>query len=118
MLGKTGALNARLLKWICSGLSSIYTAAASVRQYLPHLVDLIWNRKINTGKVFDLTLPLEQVAEGYPAVDERRAIKVLLRPWGRENTVEIHNKKLVARMREHSDDEQNYSKIVSVLIPL
>jgi threonine dehydrogenase-like Zn-dependent dehydrogenase len=41
---------------------------------------LIWNRKINPGKVFDLELPLEQAPEGYRAMDERRAIKVLLRP--------------------------------------
>ena len=39
-----------------------------------------WNGKINPGKVFDLTLPLDQVAEGYRAMDERRAIKTLLRP--------------------------------------
>ncbi len=51
-----------------------------IRNILPELIDLIWNRKINPGKVFDLTLPLEQVAEGYRAMDERRAIKVLLRP--------------------------------------
>jgi threonine dehydrogenase-like Zn-dependent dehydrogenase len=44
------------------------------------LIDLIWHRKINPGKVFDLTLPLEQVAEGDRAMDERRAIKALLRP--------------------------------------
>lgn len=44
------------------------------------LINLVWNRKINTGKVFDLTLPLDQVAEGYRAMDERRAIKALLRP--------------------------------------
>jgi threonine dehydrogenase-like Zn-dependent dehydrogenase len=37
-------------------------------------------RLINPGKVFDLTLPLEEVAEGYRAMDERRAIKTLLRP--------------------------------------
>jgi threonine dehydrogenase-like Zn-dependent dehydrogenase len=53
---------------------------APVRRYLPELIDLIWNRKINPGKVFDLTLPLDQVAEGYRAMDERRAIKALLRP--------------------------------------
>jgi hypothetical protein len=33
-----------------------------------------------SGKIFDLTLPVDQVAEGYRAMDERRAIKVLLRP--------------------------------------
>lgn len=51
---------------------------APVRRFLPDLIDRIWNRKINPGKVFDLTLPLEQAAEGYRAMDERRATKVLL----------------------------------------
>ena len=53
---------------------------ASVAQYLPTLLDKVLNRQIEPGKVFDLELPLEQVAEGYAAMDERRAIKVLLRP--------------------------------------
>ena len=35
---------------------------------------------IDPGMVFDLTLPLDQVAEGYRAMDERRAIKVLIQP--------------------------------------
>jgi len=47
---------------------------------LPKLIDLVWNGKINPGKVFDLELPMAQVAEGYRAMDERRAIKVLLWP--------------------------------------
>jgi threonine dehydrogenase-like Zn-dependent dehydrogenase len=51
-----------------------------VRRILSQLVDLIWNREINPGKVFDLALPLEEVAEGYRAMDERRAIKALLWP--------------------------------------
>ena len=54
--------------------------AAAVRRFLPELINLIWNRKINPGRVFDLELPLEQAAEGYRAMDERRAIKTLLRP--------------------------------------
>jgi len=53
---------------------------APVRRYLPELIDLIWNRRIDPGKVFDLTLPLEDAAEGYRAMDERRAIKTLLLP--------------------------------------
>jgi threonine dehydrogenase-like Zn-dependent dehydrogenase len=53
---------------------------APVRRFLPELINLVWSGKINPGKVFDLTLPLDQVAEGYRAMDERRAIKVLLRP--------------------------------------
>lgn len=53
---------------------------APVRRFLPHLMDLILTRRINPGKVFDLALPLADVAEGYRAMDERRAIKVLLRP--------------------------------------
>src|SRR3954452_12774980 len=53
---------------------------APVRRYLPQLIDLVLAGKINPGKVFDLVLPLDQVAEGYRAMDERRAIKTLLRP--------------------------------------
>lgn len=51
---------------------------APVRRFLPELIRLIWDRTIDPGKVFDLTLPLEQAAEGYKAMDERRATKVLL----------------------------------------
>ena len=58
----------------------LHGGPAPVRRYLPQLIDLIWNQKIDPGKVFDLTLPLEQVADGYRAMDERRAIKTLLRP--------------------------------------
>ncbi|WP_414719206.1 zinc-dependent alcohol dehydrogenase family protein [Variovorax sp.] len=52
---------------------------APVRRFLPHLLDLILTHKINPGKVFDLQIPLADVAEGYKAMDERRAIKTLLR---------------------------------------
>ena len=52
---------------------------APVRRFLPHLMDLVLTRKINPGKVFDLVLPLADVAEGYRAMDERRAIKTMLR---------------------------------------
>jgi threonine dehydrogenase-like Zn-dependent dehydrogenase len=58
----------------------LHGGPAPVRRFLPELIDLIWNRQINPGKVFDVTLPLEEVAEGYRAMDERRAIKALLRP--------------------------------------
>src|SRR5437867_10559496 len=58
----------------------LHGGPAPVRHFLPELIDLVWNGKINPGKVFDLTLPLDQVAEGYRAMDERRAIKTLLRP--------------------------------------
>ena len=51
-----------------------------MRRYLPELIDLVLDRQIDPGKVFDLTLPLDQVAEGYRAMDERRAIKTLLEP--------------------------------------
>ncbi|MEV7813834.1 zinc-dependent alcohol dehydrogenase family protein [Streptomyces flaveolus] len=53
---------------------------APVRRYLPDLIDRVLSGRIDPGKVFDLTLPLEQVAEGYKAMDERRAIKALLKP--------------------------------------
>lgn len=58
----------------------LHGGPAPVRRYLPELINLVWNRKINPGKVFDLILPLDQVAEGYRAMDERRAIKTLLQP--------------------------------------
>jgi threonine dehydrogenase-like Zn-dependent dehydrogenase len=53
---------------------------APVRRFLPELIDLIWDRRIEPGQVFDLELPLAQVAEGYRAMDKRRAIKTLLWP--------------------------------------
>jgi threonine dehydrogenase-like Zn-dependent dehydrogenase len=52
---------------------------APVRRFLPHLIDLVLSRKINPGKVFDQVLPIADVAEGYKAMGERRAIKTLLR---------------------------------------
>jgi threonine dehydrogenase-like Zn-dependent dehydrogenase len=53
---------------------------APVRRYLPHLIDLVFAGTITPGRVFDLVLPLDRAAEGYRAMDERRAIKALLRP--------------------------------------
>jgi threonine dehydrogenase-like Zn-dependent dehydrogenase len=58
----------------------LHGGPAPVRRYLPDLIDRVWRGQMNPGKVFDLTLPLEHVAEGYRAMDERRAIKTLLRP--------------------------------------
>jgi threonine dehydrogenase-like Zn-dependent dehydrogenase len=58
----------------------LHGGPAPVRNYLPHLIDLVLKGTIHPGKVFDLVLPLDRVAEGYRAMDERRAIKTLLRP--------------------------------------
>jgi threonine dehydrogenase-like Zn-dependent dehydrogenase len=58
----------------------LHGGPAPVRRYLPQLIDLVFSGKINPGRVFDLVLPLDQVSEGYRAMDERRAIKTLLRP--------------------------------------
>jgi threonine dehydrogenase-like Zn-dependent dehydrogenase len=58
----------------------LHGGPAPVRRFLPELIKLVWNGRIHPGKVFDLQLPLAQVAEGYRAMDERRAIKTLLRP--------------------------------------
>ncbi|MBE3010381.1 zinc-dependent alcohol dehydrogenase family protein [Microbispora sp. NEAU-D428] len=57
----------------------LHGGPAPVRRYLPELIDLIWNRRIDPGKVFDLHLPLDQAADAYKAMDERHAIKALLR---------------------------------------
>ena len=61
-------------------LAHLHGGPAPVRRFLPELIDLIWSHRINPGKVFDLELPLDDAAAGYEAMDERRAIKVLLRP--------------------------------------
>jgi threonine dehydrogenase-like Zn-dependent dehydrogenase len=53
---------------------------APVRRYLPELLDRVLAGTLDPSPVFDLTLPMEQSAEGYRAMDERRAIKVLLTP--------------------------------------
>jgi threonine dehydrogenase-like Zn-dependent dehydrogenase len=61
-------------------LAHVHGGPAPVRRFLPELIDLIWNRQIDPGKVFDLQLPLDEAAAGYRAMDQREAIKVLLRP--------------------------------------
>jgi threonine dehydrogenase-like Zn-dependent dehydrogenase len=63
-----------------SSLVHLHGGPAPVRDYLPELIDLILRGEIDPGKVFDLELPLEEAAEAYKAMDERRAVKVLLRP--------------------------------------
>lgn len=59
---------------------TMHGGPAPVRRFLPELIDLIWHRRIDPGKVFDLELPLDQAAVGYEAMHTRQAIKVLLRP--------------------------------------
>ena len=61
-------------------LVHLHGGPAPVRRFLPELIDLIWGREIDPGKVFDLELPLHRAAEGYEAMDQRRAIKALIRP--------------------------------------
>jgi threonine dehydrogenase-like Zn-dependent dehydrogenase len=61
-------------------LVHLHGGPAPVRRFLPELIDLIWKREIDPGKVFDLELPLREAADGYEAMDQRRAIKALLRP--------------------------------------
>jgi threonine dehydrogenase-like Zn-dependent dehydrogenase len=58
----------------------LHGGPAPVRRFLPDLIDRILTGAIDPGTVVDLTLPLDQVAEGYKAMDERRAIKTLLQP--------------------------------------
>jgi threonine dehydrogenase-like Zn-dependent dehydrogenase len=61
-------------------LVHMHGGPAPVRRFLPDLIELIWDRKIEPGKVFDVVLPLDKVAEGYKAMHERKSIKVLLKP--------------------------------------
>jgi len=57
----------------------LHGGPAPVRDYLPDLIERVMRREINPGRVFDLELPFDQAAEAYRAMDERRAIKALLR---------------------------------------
>src|SRR3954466_8077104 len=68
-------------------LGHVHGGPAPVRRFLPELIELILNRQIDPGQVFDLELPLEQAAAGYQAMDQRDAIKVLLRPGRGRTTV-------------------------------
>ncbi len=56
----------------------LHGGPAPVRRFLPDLIDLVLKGEIDPGAVFDLTLPLDQAADAYRAMDERRATKVLL----------------------------------------
>jgi threonine dehydrogenase-like Zn-dependent dehydrogenase len=58
----------------------LHGGPAPVRRFLPELIDMVFDHRIGPGRVFDLTLPLGQLAEACRAMDERRAIKALLRP--------------------------------------
>ncbi|MCZ2805361.1 zinc-dependent alcohol dehydrogenase family protein [Modestobacter sp. VKM Ac-2983] len=63
-----------------STMVRLHGGPAPVRRFLPDLIDRVWSGTIEPGRVFDLTLPLDEAAEGYRAMDERRAVKALLTP--------------------------------------
>ena len=78
-VGYVGVTHGELPGDSCSSATrTSHGGPAPVRRFLPELIDLIATRAIDPGRVFDLTLPLEQAAEGYRAMDERRAVKALL----------------------------------------
>ena len=57
----------------------VHGGPAPVRAYLPELIDDVLAERINPGKVFDLTTDLDDIAEAYAAMDQRRAIKSLVK---------------------------------------
>jgi threonine dehydrogenase-like Zn-dependent dehydrogenase len=57
---------------------TVSAGIAPVRRYLPDLIERVMGGRLDPGAVFDLTLPLASVAEGYAAMDERRSIKTML----------------------------------------
>lgn len=52
---------------------------APARAYQPALLEKVLDGSINPGQVFDLTTDLDHIAEAYAAMDERRAIKALIK---------------------------------------
>jgi threonine dehydrogenase-like Zn-dependent dehydrogenase len=79
LVGYTHGVNLSCEEIFYSGVH-FQSAPAPVLSFLPHLIDLVERQVIDPGRVFDLTLSLEDAAEGYRAMDERRAIKALLLP--------------------------------------
>jgi threonine dehydrogenase-like Zn-dependent dehydrogenase len=59
---------------------SIAGGAAPVRAYIAELLPDIMEGRIEPGRVFDRTVRLEDVPEGYRAMNEREALKVMVRP--------------------------------------
>ena len=53
---------------------------APVRAYIEELLPDILEGRIEPGKVFDQTVDLEGVPDGYRAMDDRESIKVMVRP--------------------------------------
>jgi len=68
------------LRYLFDSNVSIAGGMAPARTYIPELLADVLAGTINPGRVFDSVLPLEEAPEAYKAMDERRAIKVLLQP--------------------------------------
>jgi threonine dehydrogenase-like Zn-dependent dehydrogenase len=68
------------IRTMFGGNINVGGGVAPARAYIPELLPDVLSGAIDPGRVFDLTLPLSEVAEGYRAMDERRAVKVLLKP--------------------------------------
>jgi threonine dehydrogenase-like Zn-dependent dehydrogenase len=68
------------IRLMFGGNINVAGGVAPARAYIPELLPDVLSGAIDPGRVFDLTLPLAEVADGYTAMDERRAIKVLLKP--------------------------------------
>jgi hypothetical protein len=68
------------IRTMFGGNINVAGGVAPARAYIPELLPDVLSGAIDPGRVFDLTLPLSEVADGYRAMDERRAVKVLLKP--------------------------------------
>jgi threonine dehydrogenase-like Zn-dependent dehydrogenase len=62
-----------------SRTTGVLGGPAPARTYIPLLLDDVVEGRINPGRVFDFETDLDRIAEAYAAMDERRAIKSLLR---------------------------------------
>lgn len=76
---RTAELQGDALILLTPACVHVHGGPAPVRKHLPHPVDLIMKNETDPGKVFDLEVSLENIAAGYAAMDERRAIKTLVR---------------------------------------
>jgi threonine dehydrogenase-like Zn-dependent dehydrogenase len=53
---------------------------APARAYLPEVLNEVLAGRLNPSPILDLSVSLDEVAEGYAAMDQRRAMKVMVRP--------------------------------------
>ena len=62
------------------GNITISGGPAPTRAYIPELLPDVLEGRMDPGRVFDRTIGIDEVPDGYRAMDKREAIKVMIKP--------------------------------------